>query len=1162
MPPKRNGRSAYMKAVNAEKRAIALAAASGASATVIGSDDERDESWAEEELCGVRQAPDLAVRAESSDDSMSEPELLDEERPGGRSARLSTVEPWSAASTSAAKLRKRKSRSGTASGAATTSITEFFTSSTPVTAPASSSAGASTDPLPPMLGTGATIGRPRNRADDDDELSLDFLSPRPANSRETYASHEGRRGSGYEVQGTKAERREARSRRSASTPSPSLPPPTPTPAPEPPRRSDFGTRHGPQLVAKMSKEQQESLLRIAAERQFRRSDFVDGEAMSAEEWAERRQAPWELRRAYAMANYVQLHFRDQKPSEEAKASAARTVQTGANAHPLMASGLHVWLHDYVTNGGRLQPSMRGRHRKTESYLSDQDIKAAAVLWLRNNILASKKKTDTTTPLTVERFQEYINDELLKEILADPASKRKKIGLETAREWLHLLGFSYCRHRKGMYVDGHERSDVTIDRMEKAVMLEVMSEVIVKIGGRDCELVIWPPSLHPDEPPVVAVSQDESAFHANDDIQTEWCENGKGMSLKQKSRGALLMVSEFLSEVHGRLRATPEQLQLYAAEHPASLVSQKLGRANAEHNAARPVESGAKGWAGDARIILEPGAGAGKDAWFDSAQLSTQSRLAMEIFEATHFAPARTVPLADGAAPVRVRFELGPASSPDGACRVQLSLGVRSSGDVKVLPRVRCQAMPFYDHSSGHGAAATDSLVISRFNKGPDWTGKVPQMRPGWFIDAQGVRRAQPMEFAEGDVCACSLACPPGIDPNGDAAAAPAEPPQVLPEQLHGRNVATESCSGLITGKVMDEVPDDAPDDLIVVWDEAAGLEDEQLTVQQVLEMLVGLPPDPLQHQEAPPTEAELASAFSLYFNGRRQTLKKKNDKASGDELRALAKAEWLVVAEERRLHFVRKVREKQAGPAAGAAAAAAQEERTFHVGDPVPRVLWGRNKGSEVVLAERGLLPAGGLKGACASESAHGHTLDGPAPRGRWQPPSWCVSHHHQRAVYLNNCCCCKRLLGAQPDFQNEPTSLERIVGARHWPLFLPKFHCELNWIERYWGAAKRYCRKHCGYSLVALRAMVPICLSQSLDELPADLRGSPELPACPVYAQRRHARVSWQYFAEYLKGVNCCEAVMNVGQKRTSRHRDMSDRRSLQSEAAMEAAATAALRR
>ena len=49
--------------------------------------------------------------------------------------------------------------------------------------------------------------------------------------------------------------------------------------------------------------------------------------------------------------------------------------------------------------------------------------------------------------------------------------------------------------------------------------------------------------------------------------------------------------------------------------------------------------------------------------------------------------------------------------------------------------------------------------------------------------------------------------------------------------------------------------------------------------------------------------------------------------------------------------------------------------------------------------------------------------------------------------------------------------------------------HCELNWIERYWGAAKKYARRHCGYSLPALRMCVAIALSQTLDELPAELR-------------------------------------------------------------------------
>ena len=119
-------------------------------------------------------------------------------------------------------------------------------------------------------------------------------------------------------------------------------------------------------------------------------------------------------------------------------------------------------------------------------------------------------------------------------------------------------------------------------------------------------------------------------------------------------------------------------------------------------------------------------------------------------------------------------------------------------------------------------------------------------------------------------------------------------------------------------------------------------------------------------------------------------------------------------------------------------------------GDPVPLALWGRHKGSEVLLAERSLLPAGGLRGACESAKQHA----------------------------ANNRCCCKRLLASQPDFESEVSALERTISAGgHRCLFLAKYHCELNFIERYWGAAKKYARRHCGYTLVALRVCVPIAL-------------------------------------------------------------------------------------
>ena len=394
--------------------------------------------------------------------------------------------------------------------------------------------------------------------------------------------------------------------------------------------------------------------------------------------------------------------------------------------------------------------------------------------------------------------------------------------------------------------------------------------------------------------------------------------------------------------------------------------------------------------------------------------------------------------------------------------------------------MRCRGLWLFDNSSGHGKTAAGARNAGACNKGPDWTGKVPPMRDGWYTkvasDEHGkqylARVVQRMQFQRGDVLPCDLVVPAGLDPDATATGE-ARRPQILPEQLFDRQVVTTLSDLSIPGTIIPEPrePDeDGNEQVAIEWDDPH-MEDTLATVAEVLEMLVGPPPDPEQHQEALPTDAESDAAFEKFFAGRAGTLKKHNPGKERSALRVLAQAEWPKLTAERRLHFVRKVR------AAAQPGTAAASERTIAAGQPVPPALWGRHKGSEVLLAERGLLPSQALRGACSSEKGESPaarslparviTLPACAPR-----PHSCLqprlqhpcrhphSHSHppppaehgkascmpcnvptpgllwgrgllfnrRMAEHAANSCCCRHMLAAQPDFREEASALQHEI--------------------------------------------------------------------------------------------------------------------------------------
>ena len=70
--------------------------------------------------------------------------------------------------------------------------------------------------------------------------------------------------------------------------------------------------------------------------------------------------------------------------------------------------------------------------------------------------------------------------------------------------------------------------------------------------------------------------------------------------------------------------------------------------------------------------------------------------------------------------------------------------------------------------------------------------------------------------------------------------------------------------------------------------------------------------------------------------------------------------------------------------------------------------------------------------------------------------------------------CCARWLLSQQPDFLEQKSSVQEVIkAAGHLFIFLLKFYCELNFIEFFWGAVKKYLHDRCNYTFNTLKKTI-----------------------------------------------------------------------------------------
>ncbi|EUC67676.1 DDE family endonuclease [Rhizoctonia solani AG-3 Rhs1AP] len=202
----------------------------------------------------------------------------------------------------------------------------------------------------------------------------------------------------------------------------------------------------------------------------------------------------------------------------------------------------------------------------------------------------------------------------------------------------------------------------------------------------------------------------------------------------------------------------------------------------------------------------------------------------------------------------------------------------------------------------------------------------------------------------------------------------------------------------------------------------------------------------------------------------------------------------------------------------------------------------GKLKGMRDVLEERGLLTTltrgtrgqpVGICGACSQSEEARSKAEKAAREQMRSDPSFYRSLEDTgldddppaQAVDRSSNCCMRRCLSLQQDFLNEKPRIQVMIEqAGHRCIFLPKFHCELNPIEMYWGYAKRLFREQSDGSITTARKLVPECLN-----------------AASITTIRHFWRKSWRYMDAYMNGLTGKQAEFAV--KKFKSHRRVGKR-------------------
>ena len=220
-----------------------------------------------------------------------------------------------------------------------------------------------------------------------------------------------------------------------------------------------------------------------------------------------------------------------------------------------------WRTDLVSNGGASSESNQGRYQRTGVLWANEELNKKAVEYFRANDAVKGKPNMTSI-----EFCKWVNKTLLPNSTLEPGFPRR-VSVETSRKWIHEMGFEVLTARKGIFIDGPDviESRKTFLRKMVKIGFSHFTNAPTDEARQALPEDVDPPILERREKTVVFF-HDETTFQSNEDQSSQWGVKGTKI-MRPKSRGAGIMISDFIDEHNGFLSLTDEQYERAKQANP-------------------------------------------------------------------------------------------------------------------------------------------------------------------------------------------------------------------------------------------------------------------------------------------------------------------------------------------------------------------------------------------------------------------------------------------------------------------------------------------------------------------------------------------------------------------------------------------------------------------